>query len=114
MFFRSRELENKRASFAELAGQKNLSPALSYDPVYHRKAQSAAAALFFGGEERLEDPRFDGIVDADAGIADFEGDKVPRGGILRFTTGGRMPQADRKRSAIRHGVTRVDHQVEQD
>ena len=91
---------------------------LGDDAIGGGQAQAGALAVGFGGEERLEDAADDVPGYPGAGVADFDAD-VPawlqvgpgcRVCVVHLHVGG----LDSQVAAARHGVTRVDGEVDQD
>ena len=64
------QIDLNDGALARLALNQNLAPVLLDDAVDDGEPQACAFALILGGEERLEQPRLDCRVHADAGVAD--------------------------------------------
>jgi hypothetical protein len=58
-----------------------------------------------GGEERLENPSLHGLVHSHAGVFDNQLDRI---------ASGALPAFDAKHASVRHGVSGVHRQVEDD
>ena len=92
-------------------------PALGHDPVDDRQPQARPLALGLGRVERLEGARGDLAVHADPGVLDREPDEVAR--LDRGVEAGLAAvELDvlgrhRERPAVRHGVARVEREVDQ-
>lgn len=51
----AREIDGECCPLANLAGYKNISATLFYNPIYRSQTETGAFSLLFGREERLED-----------------------------------------------------------
>ena len=78
------------------------------------EAEAGALADSFGGEERFEDVRDDFFGDAGAGVGELEDDV--RGGLEAAGGLGELgvSNAQGDGATVFHGVTGVDHEVEQE
>src|SRR5579885_884681 len=95
----------------------NVAAGLLHKPVDHGQAEPGALAGRLGGEERLEDPPLDLLTHAHAGVAHRELDIFPGrrvGMILDIVLAqDNVVRFDGQRAAARHGVARVDGQIQQ-
>src|SRR6185369_16072342 len=103
---REREIQVEGCASPGMAFHPNLPGMLLNDSVSHGKTQAGAFALAFtrgrfGGEERVVDALDVFLRDTAAGVGDDHADPVPVGG--GYT----------ERSALRHGVARVQEQVQE-
>ncbi len=78
--------------------------ALLDDAVHRRQAQPGSLAERLGGEERLEDSLAGRLIHPVARVAHDQLDHVRR----------LTPRLDGQRSAVGHGVARIDHQIHDD
>jgi hypothetical protein len=78
-----------------------------------RETEAGALAKPFGGEERLENVRDNFLGDAGAGVGQLEHDM--RGGLRADGGAGDLGVIDAQGdgATVLHGVTGVDHEVEQ-
>ncbi len=87
------------------------------DAVRDGQAESGAAFLGLGGEERLEDAAPGRFVHADAGIGHRDADVGPRSQAAPIRHPGideGLALRDRQRAAVRHRVGRIDGEVDED
>ena len=111
------QVDLEGAPLAELRMDQDDSGVLLDDAVNHRQAQAAACAPLLGGEERLEESLLRLLVEAGAGVANRE-HGVPAGpeSLVRpreLLVDIHVPACDGEQPAARHGVARVDGEVEQ-
>ena len=112
------QVDPEGASLARLAVDPDVAVALLHDAVGRREAESGAVADRLGGEERLEDLGLGRRIHAAAGVAHRHEHVRSR---THHSSG--MPVAvvaaqhhrrglDREAAALRHGVTRVEREVD--
>ena len=90
---------------------------LLHKAVDHAQAEAGALADLLGGEERLERPARDLGCHAAAGVGHGHHDVVARPRLavdveVGLTERG-VARLDRQLAAVRHGVARVEHEIEQ-
>ena len=114
----ARQEDAEGGALADGAVDDDLPARLRDDAVHRRQPEAGALARLLGREERLEDARARRVVDARAGVAHREHDPaadwhagvVRRGRVLDVDVLG----GDGEHAARRHGVARVDDQVDHD
>src|SRR5581483_6648058 len=79
-------------------------------PVSLAEAKSAASSDIFRREERLKSPRFCFFVHAGAVVLDRNQDTIAR---TAFVVGGNILRSDTQDSPLRHGIARVEADIEQ-
>ncbi len=114
----ARQVDLERGAPPRLAVHPDVAAALLHDAVHGREAEARTFAEFLGGEERLEQPRLCGPIDADACVghgehhvaARLHRPVLPRVRGVEIHAGG----LDGESAAPGHGVAGVDHQVHDD
>ena len=112
----ARQVERHRGPARDFGIDANLPAGLAHEAVDHRQAEARALPYRLGRVERVERARDHLGPHADAAVADRQrhirprlGIALARGGLVEPAVGG----LDRERAAVRHGVARVDAQVQQ-
>ena len=112
----ARQIELHAGALADRAVDPDMAVRLADEAIHHAEAEAGALAVAFGGEERIEGLGGDLRRHAGAGIVDGDQDIRPRRdvGMQRgiAPVERRVRDLDRHRAAVRHGVARIDREVE--
>ena len=113
-----REIDIKGRSVSRFAVYVDKTFVLSHNSVYGGHSQTGSLSHLFGGEKRLKDmphrfPVHPRSVIADAQLDVMTGCKVEVIPTIEFIDGN-VPGFDRQLSAMRHRVTGIHRQVDQD
>src|SRR5262249_55518611 len=106
-FSGARKQNAKRGSLADLAFDRNLSAALLYSSVHGSKPKAGSFSLRLSREEWLEDAALGRLVHPFTCIGDGESD-------VRFRRGFFVPSPDDEPTFVRHCVSRIGGEVEND
>ena len=112
----ARQIDPEHRARADLAFSKDVAAGLLDDAVHRGQAKPCPLADLLGGEERIENLVDDLRRDARAGVGDFDqhvvGGRHALVAIRRAFLRGDVGGAHRELAAIRHGVARVDREID--
>ena len=112
----ARQVEADRRALPNLRVEPDLTAGLAREAVNHRQAEAGAFAHRLGGEERLEHLGHEVGRHAGAGVGHADAEVLPRRHVVLAGTDLVHPPVgglDGDAAAIRHGVARVDAEVQQ-
>ena len=109
---RARQIDRDGGAVAERAGDLHGAAGLMREAVHLRQSKAGALADRLRGEERVEHIGDDVRRDADAVVADGDGDILAGGNRLALAESDVL-RRDRHRAAVGHGIAGIDHEVDQ-
>ena len=105
-----RQIDRERRAFAQFAFHRDGAPGLVRKAVNLRQAETGPLADRLGGEKRIEHLGHDVRGNADPGIPDGDGHMIAlSSAVIEDNIAG----LDGHRTAVRHGIARIDGQVDQ-
>jgi len=112
------KVERHRGPEANPTLDQDMAPQLLDEAEDLREAEAGALANFLGCEEWFEDMGDDILVHADPRVADLDepvlaGDQIIAVAVRPGFGDQRCRRPDRKGSSLRHGVTRIDGEIEE-
>ena len=109
---RARQVDRDGGALAERAGDLHGAAGLMREAVHLRQSKAGALADRLRGEERVEHIGDDVRRDADAVVADGDGDILAGGNGLALAKSDVL-RRDRHRAAVGQGIAGIDHEVDQ-